>query len=139
MNLVVKIAKFCLSKSIFYVENHPNFFVFKIRSTTFINDTCCLLNHVMLKSWLTWKAFSCSPWQTTPGGVVYFWFWLVSALWNGFEEIWKCLKIKLKTDSISLQVVTFLKSKIKCVISRVNSQVISLWYWPIFLPFCTTK
>ena len=49
MNLALKIAKFWLSKSIFYVKNYQNsskfFFIeeYEIRSTTSINDTFNLL------------------------------------------------------------------------------------------------
>jgi hypothetical protein len=35
-------------------------------------DEYSVLDHVTLKSWLTWKAFSGSPWQTSPGGAVFF-------------------------------------------------------------------
>ena len=49
----------------------------------------CKVDHVTLKSWLTWKAFSCSPWQSKHSRSVYFKFWLVLASWNGFEEILK--------------------------------------------------
>ena len=87
----------------------------------------CTLDHVTLKSWLTWKAFSCSPWQTTPSRAIFFSFWLVLASRNGFEEILKCSKIKLKTDSICLKIVTFWKRKIKCLISRVDSHVTSFF------------
>ena len=47
------------------------------------------LDHVKLLSWLTWKAFSCSPWQTELGRAIFFSFWLVLATRNGFEEILK--------------------------------------------------
>ena len=83
----------------------------------------CMLDHVTLESLFSWKAFSYSPCQTDLGGSIFFSFWLVLAARNGFEEISKCLKIKEKTGSICLQVVTFLKRKIKCLISMVDLQV----------------
>ena len=90
-------------------------------------QSICRLEHVTLKSWLTWKAFSCSPWQTELGRAIFFSFWLELETRNGVKEISKFLKIKQKTGSICLQVVTFLKRKIKCLISRVDSQVTSLF------------
>ena len=44
-----------------------------IFSSPLLDSMCTyILDHVTLKSWLTWKAFSCSPWQTTTGGAIFF-------------------------------------------------------------------
>ena len=69
-------------------------FLFKHKEVFYTIITKCsyILDHVTLKSWLTWKAFSCCPWQTTTCGAIFFSFWLVLIgdekwVWRNFENL----------------------------------------------------